>query len=85
MTPAIRVLQLVPTRHTFQEWERQRMLDIFAELAALRADLARLLRQSTQMGRCDSCRRLDTITIQDSGFWTCRRCAEGVRQKEVAI
>jgi hypothetical protein len=70
--PSLR-LALVP-RHTFQEWSRDRHVQIAAELSALRMDLERLQRRCTQMGRCDSCKRGATVTIQDNGWWLCRRC-----------
>jgi hypothetical protein len=68
-------LHLVPkVRHTFQEWERQRMLDIHVELQVLRKDLARLKRASTRVERCHQCRCLSTITICDDGAYRCQRC-----------
>lgn len=72
MSPSVR-LSLVP-RHTMQEWTRDRLVQISAELSALRMDLARLERRCTQMGRCDACRKGATVTIQDNGWWLCVRC-----------
>ncbi|HJQ66363.1 MAG TPA: hypothetical protein VJ816_08300 [Gemmatimonadales bacterium] len=67
-------LRLVHTRNTFASWQRDRLVQIFAEVEALRADKARLIRMSTQVARCWQCRVLNTITICDDGAWRCRRC-----------
>ena len=66
-------LALVP-RHTFQEWTRDRLVQIHAELSALRQDLKRLKRLSTTTARCHQCRVLATITICEDGNWRCKRC-----------
>lgn len=71
--PSLR-LALVP-RHTFQEWGRQRLVDISVELSVLRADLERLRRRCTQVGKCDRCTHWSTTSLQDNGFFYCRRCA----------
>jgi len=68
-------LHLVPkVRHSFQEWTRNRLVQIFAEVEALRADHARLLRQCTKVDRCHQCRVLNTLTICDDGAFRCQRC-----------
>ena len=66
------MLTLVP-RHTFQEWTRQRLVDIHVELQVLRADLRRLQRQTQHMGRCPSCTVYSTLHLTADGF-RCRRC-----------
>ena len=72
--PAIRVLQLVPTRRTLISYQRDLLVQRFAEIEALRQDLKRLKRMSTTTARCHQCRVLATITICEDGAFRCKRC-----------
>ena len=71
--PSLR-LALVP-KQTLADWTRQRLVDISVELSVLRADLDRLHRRCTQVGKCDRCDHWSTTVLQDNGFFYCRRCA----------
>jgi len=73
-------LALVP-RHTFQEWTRDRLVQIHAELSALRQDLKRLKRLSTQVAPCWQCRVRATITICDDGAFRCARCQAAPKEE----
>jgi len=75
-------LALVP-RHTFQEWTRDRLVQIHAELSALRQDLKRLKRLSTQVAPCWQCRVRATITICEDGAFRCARCQAAPKEEAV--
>ena len=78
-------LHLVPkVRHSFQEWTRQRLVDIHVELQVLRQDKARLLRLSTKVDRCEQCRVLNTLTICDDGAFRCKRCQAAPKEEASA-
>lgn len=74
-------LALVHSRRNFAQWGRDRQLQIFAELSALRADLRRLQRQTTDVARCHRCRQLRTITLQASGDWLCAHCVAAPKEE----
>lgn len=71
--PSLRLLQA--PRASLNTWTRQRLVDISVELSVLRADLERLRRRCTQVGKCDRCTHWSTTVLQDNGFFYCRRCA----------
>jgi ribosomal protein L37AE/L43A len=67
-------LRLVTTRRTLASYQRDLLVQRFAEVECLRADLKRLQRLTTEVARCHQCRVLCTITLQDDGAWRCKRC-----------
>ena len=68
-------LTVVPSaRRSLREWQRDRHLQIFAELSALRLDLKRLQRQTQQVAPCFQCRVRQTIYLADDGNFICKRC-----------
>jgi len=68
-------LRLVQTRRSLRDFQRDLLVQRFAEIEALRADLKRLQRQTTDVARCHQCHRLATITLDDDGAWRCVPCA----------
>jgi len=81
--PAIRVLQLVPTRRTLISYQRDLLVQRFAEIEALRQDLKRLKRLSTQVAPCWQCRVRATITICEDGAFRCARCQAAPKEEAV--